>query len=66
MPEQIELKPCRFCGSKENEIKEYWMRRNRKMWYIRCCGCWYESECFRTKEEAAEAWNRRCNDVGHS
>lgn len=57
----IELKPCSFCGSNANEIKEYWVRRN--IWYyVQCCGCGYDSECFRTKEEAAEAWNRRADN----
>lgn len=55
-----ELKPCPFCGSRENAIKEHWMCRN--MWCVQCYGCGCNSACFRTKEEAIEAWNRRSDD----
>ena len=55
------LKECPFCGEKEAlEMKEHWMCRDR--WFVQCYGCGCNSACFRTKEEAAEAWNRRADN----
>ena len=56
-----QLKPCPFCGSyaeyteSVDEDGDHW-------WHIECHGCYAKSDGF-TREDAAEAWNRRISEV---
>ena len=66
MASKIELKPCPFCGSDNVEI--YSPSINGKWVGYRSPVC---NEChasirgikFKTKRQAAAAWNRRATDV---
>lgn len=72
MGNTIPLKPCPFCGGKA----ELYYAPYNKMKLIPCYSA-FCTECrimigttknnmtdfFRTKEEAAEAWNRRASDA---
>lgn len=49
---ETELKPCPFCGGKA-ELSNY------THYWIGCKDCWVETKCYKSKEEAIEAWNRR-------
>ena len=54
--ELIELKPCPFCGgaAAPMNVGNGWEE------YIICCGkCQCGTAPFKTKEEAAAAWDRR-------
>ena len=57
--EEIELKPCPFCGGKGVEILE---DENKYLYYrymAQCQKCGANAKLGRTKEEARKAWNRR-------
>ena len=55
-----ELKPCPFCGGEAVVID------NGCFVDVSCknfhCRGWADSLMYKSKEEAIEAWNRRCND----
>lgn len=55
----MELKPCPFCGG-EACMQEHVFVGYKSIWGVVCQGCWCETnwENF-SKEEVAEAWNRR-------
>ena len=62
------LKPCPFCGGEkliiddgpcEDGVPCNW---GRKEFFVYCSTCGGASGCKFTKEEAAEAWNRRVSD----
>lgn len=62
-----ELKPCPFCGGNAKMFSAkanaagtrfvYWVECNGSM-----CKCSPKTENYYTKEEAAEAWNKRASD----
>lgn len=56
MSEEIKLKPCPFCGSKDVVVDEEYPSR-----YVRCRGCGVEGGLRDSRDEAAAAWNRRTN-----
>lgn len=67
MESNVELKPCPFCGG-----QVHWLH-NDVGYYIKCTNwdiCLINPESvyaeargtMRTKQEVAEAWNRRAND----
>lgn len=55
MPEP-KLKPCPFCGGKAN------LSYAGVCKLIICGKCLVHTEAYQTYEEAAEIWNRRCNE----
>lgn len=65
----MELKPCPFCG--DDEAPRMMIRKGKDGWrdryYVLCeyneGGCGAESGWYHYESEAAEAWNRRANDV---
>ena len=62
--EEIELKPCPFCGGKGVEILE---DENKYLYYrymAQCQKCGANAKLSRTKEEARKAWNRRADNDG--
>lgn len=62
----IELKPCPFCGnSKSILLHENIMDCYFIGYSVSCCGCGVETRYFKSKEKAAEAWNRRADDAEH-
>lgn len=56
MSENVELKPCPFCGG-QNILGFYSMVCN-----VNKGGCGASSGYFSTVEKAIEAWNRRVSD----
>ena len=52
MANEVELKPCPFCGGKV-VIANLWGR-----WWVKCCGCdvWCGGK---SQKDVAAAWNRR-------
>ena len=56
-----ELKPCPFCGGEADF--HCW----KSGWTVECnnnyCEILPETGVYRSKEEAAEAWNRRAGDT---
>jgi len=52
-----ELKPCE-CG-----YKAVLLRFTTGAFFVKCTKCKQISVCYRTKEEAIKAWNRRVDDV---
>lgn len=62
------LKPCPFCGG-EAKLVDYGQEGDFEDWDVECekCGILFvapgkEEGWVTTKEEAAEAWNRRAQD----
>ena len=49
-----ELKPCPFCGGEAD-----W-HINEDAYDVLCIECWSGTSVYTTKQEAIEAWNRRC------
>lgn len=66
--QQIELKPCPFCGRVDTPI--IWSTRSTGLinWRVSCdmagdkTGCGGSCGARKTRAEAIEAWNRRAND----
>jgi Lar family restriction alleviation protein len=57
MSETVQLKPCPFCGS-EAAIRN--LHGEGVRFGVCCTKCFGEIDAvFRTREHAAEAWNRR-------
>lgn len=56
----IELKPCPFCGAKDENIKVKSDHFTR--YYVLCKSCMVSTDHFETKKQAIEAWNRRADD----
>ena len=58
-----ELKPCPFCGESTVtmicRINDDWRNRYSVLCDYERGGCGAESGWYHSKEEAAEAWNRR-------
>ena len=57
----IELKPCPFCGSEMILIGHD--GHDNGIHYAHCWDCGVSTNNFDTEERAAEAWNRRVQDV---
>lgn len=60
----VELKPCPFCGAKEEDEDEplgVWMSVDFADWQVECFRCGANTGWFnrQDREEAIEAWNRR-------
>lgn len=60
--EEVKLKPCPFCGSKQVEVRQI-----KDGWSIGCnttnCLCqWWFMRPFTDKEQAIKAWNRRADN----
>ena len=53
MNNDIKLKPCPFCGGN----KLYYLKG--KFYVLECAHCGARLGAYKTKEEAAEAWNTR-------
>lgn len=53
MQSEIELKPCPFCGGTA------WVYPTEYGWAAKCESCLSEGADKETREEAADAWNRR-------
>lgn len=52
----VELKKCPCCGSRNNMIQDVYYAVE---WRVLCLTCGLQTKVFRTKVEAATAWNRR-------
>ena len=55
----IELKPCPFCGRKASMFT--WDFDNE--YNAGCSICGIHTDDYKTPEEAANAWNKRCPNV---
>lgn len=53
---EVELKPCPFCGSKDVTVYELYPSS-----YARCRVCGAEGSLRDSHDEAVAAWNRRTN-----
>ena len=53
MNNDIKLKPCPFCGG----MNFYYFKR--KYYVLECLHCGARLRAYKTKKEAAEAWNTR-------
>ena len=62
------IKPCPFCGNGNCvasfhtiETSDEWIE---DMWYVECYNCFAHTDKkrYKTREEAIEAWNRRCDE----
>ena len=62
MKNDIELKPCPFCG----ETPTYGSYRNPALgaWYVSCPACHGCGPMEGSKREAEVSWNRRANNGG--
>lgn len=50
-----DLKPCPFCGCRARlRGDDFW-----NGYFVRCVGCFVETDYNSTELEAIEAWNRR-------
>lgn len=58
MKEQIELKPCPFCGGDAILLRT--LGADRPFHIL--CGCGGRVGWFETEQEAIEAWERRATD----
>lgn len=66
----IELKPCPFCGRKPSKVRQHHSDCSRTIYYNVACKA-PRSKChvnpytpfFKSEEEAADAWNRRANNI---
>lgn len=59
MSENVELKPCPFCGSKNVRVAENRMDYLFIGYSVHCDGCGVETSYTKDKDKAIEAWNRR-------
>lgn len=62
MSENVELKPCPFCGG-EAKCYDYaptWATTHK--WVVECSICGGTTSPCKTKKKAIEAWNRRKDD----
>lgn len=57
-----DLKPCPFCGGEADCNNNAVMQGGKLKWATECLGCGVITDCFDTKQEAIEAWNRRADD----
>ncbi len=55
---EIELKPCPFCGGKNVCLTEH----AAVIVFVQCDDCCATFPHFDSKEEAIEAWNRRADN----
>ncbi len=56
------LKPCPFCGGRA-VIREVETRTYRiGGYYVMCGNCLTSGNNYKTKQKAADAWNRRYHD----
>lgn len=51
--DEVELRPCPFCGAKNVEMYE----RNMSTWWVHCYKCGTEGPIGRYLGDAAEMWN---------
>lgn len=62
------LQPCPFCGGSADFLERYRKgTANRKMYWVECKACrvaqYHGNDGgYRTKEKAAETWNRRAKN----
>ena len=67
MSENVELKPCPFCGGKRVEVLNLLEEQpeyeiiglSKDNWNVLCSDCFGMGGTRRTAIEAIEAWNRR-------
>lgn len=64
MSEKVELKPCPFCGEKENIDYGLMTGTMRGFDYVQCekCGALIHAIHIGNEIKAIEAWNRRANN----
>lgn len=60
--DRIELKPCPFCGEKENLRVSRSHRSLIDYWYVWCLKCEATNGKHSSKAKAIEFWNRRAGD----
>jgi Lar family restriction alleviation protein len=60
-----ELKPCPFCGKKG---KLHTIPGSPRFWKVDCINwdCAGMTKCYRSKELAIAAWNKRATEDGHA
>ena len=60
----IELKPCPFCGAKDENIKvkSDYIGFGLTQYYVVCKSCLVNTRHFEIRKQAIEAWNRRADD----
>ena len=69
MPEQIELKPCPFCGGEATYTDHFYEdTETGHCVYCKDCGagtciCTGSSSPEYFKKHVSDMWNRRCNDA---
>ena len=65
MTDEIEIKPCPFCGGKAKLLKDEFGGTS-DWWYAACgnldCGIRAETADRPTPQEAAKLWNRRAGE----
>ena len=61
-PNEIELKPCPFCGGKAKIVTWRDEKRRENPTKIKCVSCGCTSGVKNRIGKAAAAWNRRVND----
>ena len=54
-----ELLPCPFCGG-EAEIEKFY---DSGCWFLKCTGCFAQTNIMGTKEMAIDRWNTRTNKI---
>lgn len=55
--QEIELKPCPFCGGQPDLVKNIFS--DRETWKVVCHKCEIGTYAFFTLKHAAKRWNRR-------
>ena len=59
MKNNIELKPCPFCGGKAAISKGFTLRIKGTAYLVHCLKCDTMSSLYGTKRAAKKHWNRR-------
>lgn len=59
------LKPCPFCGAKDERLIQAFIRATDTFayWSVECLGCSCEIASDTSQEEADAAWNMRAPEV---